>query len=235
MTVMNQDNPNDPLSRIKQQRQDTALRDAENARTQSVIDAFQNGNQEISETMRNILMATIIGKDPKLAEVAYKLDELLKNIGDAGDKFKETGLEAIPEVFSSLLEEIQQLPDKVAQTDKSRDLIPYMQEITQAVRSKRLETTVNVPETDFDPVVKAIKGQKLPKNDPLSFYKAQDINNNDPNLQYVGFVNPEGGWYIIENSGDAIRYVFGKTGYAQAFKDATKLNYRLYSEAIREA
>lgn len=68
----------------------------------------------------------------------------------------------------------------------------------------------------------------------LDSYKAQDINNSNKNLQYVGFVNPEGKWYIIENDikGNHLRYIFGNSDYKKAFEQAAQYKYLLLDEAI---
>lgn len=96
------------------------------------------------------------------------------------------------------------------------------------------QVTVQERKIDFDPLIEALNKPETSDDDPLVRYKAQDINNDDPHTQYVGFINPEGEWYIIENNDESnsLRYVFGKKGYIRAFKDASKLNYKLYSEAI---
>lgn len=67
----------------------------------------------------------------------------------------------------------------------------------------------------------------------LDCYRAQDIIENG-DMQYVGFLNPQGDWYIIENDikGNSMRYVFGTGGYAKAFKKAAQYQYKLLNEAI---
>lgn len=94
---------------------------------------------------------------------------------------------------------------------------------------------VTVPEINTKPLENAIKGafkesQKL----ELSDFKAQDINEDEIDVQYVGFVNPSGQWMIIKNEADKdrMRYKFGKKGYESAFKVAHKYTYKTLDEAI---
>lgn len=67
----------------------------------------------------------------------------------------------------------------------------------------------------------------------LGCFRAQDLRN-DGNIQYIGFVNPEGNWYIIENDvkGNSMRYVFGKSDYTNAWDTAGSHTYTLMNEAI---
>lgn len=236
--------PNDdPISRIKQQRQTQADAQAEQARTDSIIGAVTNTGAQttdtLSKSMHDILMATMIGKDPRIAEVATNLTELLKSIAVARQDIDKSGVSEIRELFDNLLTELSNLPERVAETDKSEALIPYLEEVARSIKAIRVNPSVTVTPSKIDlsgleNTLKEYLSTPEAKGIDLDEYRAQDINNTDPNTQYVGFVNSDGGWYIIENSGDALRYVFGKRGYAKAFKDAPKLNYRLYSEAVRE-
>jgi hypothetical protein len=68
----------------------------------------------------------------------------------------------------------------------------------------------------------------------LDDFRAQDIDNTNPDMQYVGFVAPNGNWYIIENDvkGNRMRYIFGSSGYEEAFTKASMYTYSLLNEAI---
>ena len=109
-------------------------------------------------------------------------------------------------------------------------------DIRPVVNVPKAQVTVQEREIDFDPLINALNKEptKETDDDPLAGYKAQDINNDDPNIQYVGFVNAQGNWYIIQNDDSSLRYKFGVKGYTKAFKDCAKLSYKLYSEAIGE-
>jgi hypothetical protein len=102
---------------------------------------------------------------------------------------------------------------------------------------KAIELTPNV-EVDFGPLQDTIK-EHFPapetedKRLDLSCYRAQDITE-DENKQYVGFLNTQGDWYIVENDikGNSMRYVFGTGSYAKAFKKAASYQYKLLNEAV---
>jgi hypothetical protein len=235
--------PIDPIERIKQQRLEQANQATEQGRTDSIIDAVQGAGSQttdaLSKSMHDILMATMIGKDPRIAEVATNLTELLKSIVIATNNLEDSGLSEIRETFTSLLNELSSLPDRVAETDKSGELIPYLEDVRDAIKAIKVNPSITVSPSKIDlsgleKTLKEVLQTPEAKGIDLLQYKAQDVNNDDPNIQYVGFIDTEGGWYIIENNGESLRYKFGKKGYTSAFKDAAKLNYKLYSEAVRE-
>lgn len=103
------------------------------------------------------------------------------------------------------------------------------------------ETVVNVKEQklDLDSLQSTLQDYLDKPNESenetidLNCYKAQDITDSGK-FQYIGFVNTEGSWFIIENNvrGNTLRYVFGNENYAEAFSDAATYEYRLLNEAI---
>ena len=68
----------------------------------------------------------------------------------------------------------------------------------------------------------------------LDDFRPQDIKD-DGDTQYIGFENPDGKWYIIENDtkSSSMRYVFGVKNYKSSFKKAGTWEYKTLSEAIR--
>lgn len=67
----------------------------------------------------------------------------------------------------------------------------------------------------------------------LSEFRAQDINDGK-DKQYVGFMHPNGNWYILENNIqlNTLRYLFGQTNYSETFASASTYEYQLLDEAI---
>lgn len=129
-------------------------------------------------------------------------------------------------------------------------------ELLAAIKALKLDMTVNVPEPkvtvketkiDFSPLQKTMREVMAPRELPpdapvpekfdLNRYRAQDIYEPDENRQYIGFLNPEGNWYIVENDVKAnqMRYVFGSGGYAKAFQKASAYQYQLLDEAANAA
>lgn len=175
-----------------------------------------------------------------LSGVSTDIRTLLASLETSGAKKLDAQVVKAIASLGSIVQAIQTL--RVENDEESKELLKDIADtlsrlnVNPVVNVPKAQVTVQERKIDFDPLIKVLTKDKeeTSDDDSLACYKAQDINNDDPNTQYVGFVNPEGNWYIIENSGDSLRYVFGKKDYATAFKNASKQSYRLYSEALNE-
>jgi len=160
--------PDDPISRIQQKRQAQAGFDVDQSRTDSIIDAVKSSGGEtkdgITSAMHDILMATLIGKDPKIAEVAKNLAGLLESIDKASKNVKSSSLEVLPSVYKSLVDAIAELPGKLAESDNTEVLIPYLEGINKTIQGKNTNPVVTVNNKDVKldakEVVDAIKDLK---------------------------------------------------------------------------
>jgi hypothetical protein len=177
-----------PLDKIKQKRQEQAAAQADAHKTQSIIDAVKSSGGDtkdsITSAMHDLLLATLVAKDPRMADVSSQVAQLLQDIAKASDNFKNSGLDVIPKTFSGLIEALKALPDEIAKRDTSSELIPYLENINKSVNSARVvvnpnvraavdlspltnilgrveqaisENKVNIPETDFSNLELAIK------------------------------------------------------------------------------
>lgn len=90
---------------------------------------------------------------------------------------------------------------------------------------------IKVPENDFSPITDALNSLKSEKGIDLDDYFAQDIKE-DGETQYIGFLNPDGAWYIMESTKNTLRFVFGSGNYSKAFDKAASYSYELLNEAI---
>jgi hypothetical protein len=137
-----------PLDRVKQKRQDDAANQAEAAKTQSIIDAIKTSGGDtkdsVTSAMHDLLLATLVAKDPRLAQVSADLGKLLESIAKASENVSNSGLDVLPKTFGSLVEALKALPAEVAKTDRSPELIPYLQEVTKAVKGVKTVVTPNV-------------------------------------------------------------------------------------------
>lgn len=173
-----------------------------------------------------------------IKSVSSDVRELLASLETSGAKKLD---KRVVEAISSLASLVEALKSVRVENDtETKEALANIADILgrinvqPIVNVKAPQVTVQEREISFDPLIEALSKPQVRDDDPLVGYKAQDINNNDPHTQYVGFVNSKGNWYIIENNDEenSLRYVFGKKGYSTAFKNAPKLNYKLYSEAV---
>jgi hypothetical protein len=97
------------------------------------------------------------------------------------------------------------------------------------------QVTVKAPKVDLQPLQDTLQKYMQPDDAGIDLddYRAQDITNSG-DTQYIGFVNPTGGWYIIENKtrDNSLRYLFGTGNYIEAFAEASSYNYLLLNEAV---
>jgi len=174
----------------------------------------------------------------KMGEYIGKIETAIKQL-DATDNDKQQLTE-----LKSLYIGLTQL--KSAFLTGNKDVTKALATLTKAVQGIDVQPVVNVPaanvtvplaKVDLKPLQKTIEQYMAPKIEEkgvdLECYRAQDITDSG-NMQYVGFVNPEGAWYIIENDvkGNSMRYLFGTSGYAEAFAQASTYQYKLLNEAI---
>lgn len=210
----------DYLTQIQNRKQS----EAEAAKTQSVIDAIQSSSgatkDSLSSAMHDILMATLIGKDPKLAQVAKNLGDLLGSIAKASDNFRNSGIEVIPKTFNQLTTALQALPDQVAATDKSPELIPYLQRLDATIRQNRpvfnpnIDAKVDVSplKTLLESINKSIKDNKInvPKTDVSSLESA--IKSVERTIKGLSFPVPN---YVLpfkDSTGKAVQLELDSNG-----------------------
>lgn len=174
--------------------------------------------------------------------------DLSDGIKEVFSTLEKTGAKKLDKQVVDAINKLESIVESIAsiKVTSDSDIKDALISLASAMQSIKVQPVVNVPapqvtvnekEVDFKPIIDALGNQKYvaPTGDPLSEYKAQDINNDDPHRQYVGFVNPKGNWYIIENdeTNNSLRYVFGTKNYLKAMQKPAKLNYRLYSDAIK--
>lgn len=179
-------------------------------------------------------------------DLGDRLSKLADDIASSVDKLDTT------KVNADQLQSLKELKDALNSytdglTGSNTANQKAASDLLKAVKAIRVSPVVNVPEAkitvqapkvDLQPLQDTLKEYfKPPETDEsinLESYRAQDIDNINPNMQYIGFMNPQGNWYIIENDvkGNKLRYLFGDDGYTQAFSDAASHVYSLLNEAI---
>lgn len=98
--------------------------------------------------------------------------------------------------------------------------------IVEAINNKEIK--VVMPKHKEEP--------KEEKGIDLLCYRVSDAAEPVTGDQYFGFINPDGGWYILHNEVDEgeVRYKFGIDNYKEAWDDYTNHEFKLLNEAINE-
>lgn len=228
----------------------------EKKQAQAVANKEQNELATMVRQLMRVQAASLAGSQGKSTVI-------LTDQTDLGDKLKE-GLKGLESAVSAIdpkdlnqsqletLREVKTVLDSVKffLQVSNQNAEKQNKDIISAIRSLEMSPVVNLPEPkvtvnpnkiDFSPIVDALVDNKQEIVFPsavvdrfdLSRYKAHDIKETD-NCQYVGFVNPESDWYIVENdlNSNRMRYVFGSGGYSKHFASASTFKYQIIDKAI---
>lgn len=90
---------------------------------------------------------------------------------------------------------------------------------------------------DFNPVLEKLDAL-MPKQVStfnMASYRAHDLDNAPDNMQYIGFENEDGDWYIMRHNAtdNRDRFYFGSEDYATAWDERISHEYKTLSEARR--
>lgn len=200
----------------------------------------QKSQQAILDGLEAIKRAVQTNPTPEAVVLTDKADisEHTEAIIEAinGLKRSDMGKDQL-DALSSVETAVKQLQrgqlDALDQLKKAVEAI----EVRPVIKVDAPNITVQERKLDLKPLNDTFQ-EYLSRNDAkidLDCYRAQDLKDSG-DTQYVGFVNPDGNWYIIENDvkKNTMRYLFGQSDYAQHFKKAATYRYKLLNEAINE-
>lgn len=166
--------------------------------------------------------------------------QLIEAIGELKDSI-ETSQQAAEQQTREIQQSFENILESVsaAQTQAVEQQSSILENIARYLKNPpKLPTPqVNITERELDlgGVEKALKTLAPKKTTDLSGYRAIDLDNAPDGVQYVGFQNASGGWYILQNDdrNNTIRYYFGKGDYATAWDEKYSHDYKTLSEAIK--
>lgn len=177
----------------------------------------------------------------KMAELGTKLVAAIQDMD--GRELSQEQITAIGKLQMSMTALATQIQSA------QRQQLDATKQLLAAIKSIAVTPTVNVPqakvlvqerEIDLTPLKDLFRdrtepqAEEKPDHCDLSRYRAQDISESD-GKQYIGFQNPEGCWYIIENDVQAnkMRYLFGSSAYTKHFRQAVSFQYQTLQKAMR--
>lgn len=131
---------------------------------EKVLNAMQESQDTIAGALNNLVLATVISKDPKVIETAKAFAGLLGEISKASDDFKGSKLNLLPVANEKLATSIDKLANKVVDKpdrDYTKDLDAIRQQISKL--KLNVQPIVNVPENklDIQPITDAVKELKI--------------------------------------------------------------------------
>lgn len=154
---------NDYLSKIKADREETSRKAEEDKRANLIVEAVgasgKDTKNEVTTAIHDLMLATLVSKDPRLVEVSKGLSALFTEINKASKSFEGSALKDIPKVQQKIVDALQSIPDTIAEADRSPELVPHLENIVKAINSKDTSPRVNVASSPINlaPVTKAIE------------------------------------------------------------------------------
>lgn len=203
--------------------------------------------KKLNDEIENFTLTTFISLNNALTEVTESLRQLADQFDSTKDAHHEGTLDAVDKLVKSIPKPPAPLKavsiDNLSQVEVylsklNKDIIDAINNIKLNPRIEVASPEVSVPPIDFSPLIKALEPKETeskPALCDLNTYKAQDLIGDDV-VQYIGFVAPDGGWYIVENDlqASSLRYKFGIGNYRENWTEHMNHIYLLLDEAIRE-
>jgi hypothetical protein len=202
--------------------------------------------KEVVDTINKLNLTTFLASKDNWASIvddiisaAEKIQKVSSSIDNEVTKLDSTFTQAV----SSLQEAVGRMQTVKVEADK--EAVEVLERINSTLNSLEVNPVVNVSapnvtvspsKLDLKPLEKALKELKpieVKAKFSLKCYMAQDLQT-DGTFQYVGMVNPEGNWCIIENDmeAEALRFALGDKNYKTAWKNYNNHQFMLFNEAV---
>lgn len=217
----------------------TAQIDAVKENGNQVTGALKEHTSEITNSIHDLLMATLVSKDPKIAETAKNLADLLKEIKNATIHIQGTNFKPLADNLATLQASLDAVPRQIANAHRATDPTPLLSDIHTTLKNKNWSPAISVTSrVDTSSIQRVLRDHFDQTNSELDLdsYRAQDLDEMEQGVQYVGFVNPTGAWYIIKNveAENTLRYAFGTDSYDTFWSQASRLQYSRLDKALHE-
>lgn len=220
----------------------------------SNLDKIHEEKELQSEKMRHekekaIALKAVLGKMDEIGNKVEKVSVPEINIPENKDYTSkiDEAIEAIKGVQVKVEPKINVKASDVKVSNDFSEIVNKLEELKSCFIVNVPE--IKLPKSSNKDIVEELKKQTAlmseketediekeePKKDILC-YKVSDGKEPVTGYQYFGFINPEGGWYILFNDAieSQVRYKFGKDNYAEAWNNYANLDYKMYNEAIDE-
>lgn len=125
-----------------------------------VVEAVTGGTKELTNSIHELLMATLVSKDPKIAEVAKKLVVLVDEINKATSNIKDTNFKPLADGLKALESTLADIPSQIEEAHKANNFDEKLADIAAKIGNQKFDPkiTVTAPKVDLSPVTKLITG-----------------------------------------------------------------------------
>lgn len=225
-------------------------RKAEAEKRQTVADSQKSAEALIKE-LREVQIAALLSNNQKPSVILADSTDLGERIADLGKQVVEVmeafrgdtkhadGMNKLGSMYKALTLSLQ-----ASQNTQTKSIDKAAKDIITAIKNQQLvvpapEVTVETSPPDFSRLEEIMKSllKALTKPAPsekldLSDYRAHDLDNAPDSKQYIGFISPTGGWYIMQSDDGALRYYFGAGDYETAWSDRYSHDYQTLNGAL---
>jgi hypothetical protein len=237
--------------------------EATNRNTESTANALKNVRGEVKVTNPDLaktadmngVMDSIKNLNLTTFMSTRGYHDMAENIAQVHDglqmlqkQYQEQGLPDAAKSLGTVVDKVGALVKMLTSSKVSLDskLQKTLDNLSKSIDAIEFNPTVSVeapkvtvPRVDVSGIEKAIAN--LAQTDEggtldLDDYMAHDLDDMEQGVQYVGFVNSKGNWYIVKNveAENSLRYAFGNDAYADFWPKASQLDYTVLNEALHE-
>lgn len=114
---------------------------------QAVINTLKENSGNVTEALNNLVLATLVSKDPALLELTNNVANLLRELSGAGESFKDSKLQLLPLANEKLASAIDSLTKNlVAKPEK--DYTEDFQKIQELLEGIEVSPIINLPKQE---------------------------------------------------------------------------------------
>lgn len=126
----------------------------------NIIQTMKANNDELKGSIHDLLLATLVSKDPKIfqeyIQVARELSNLLGAINKATGDVKGVKLEGLSTDLKALQQTLVDVPTQIEQANQSTDPVPHLKAIAKTLGQKNFNPKVTLPPVDLSPLTKIL-------------------------------------------------------------------------------
>jgi len=220
--------------KAKENERQQELADSINATKDSANSIIRAVAGESQRTRQHTQKVEVTNAQKVEVEHTTDFKPLLKALGEVKTAVSKVAKEIkIPENEKTESVEVTNLNDYTTKIDEAISAIKAI-ELSPNITVQAPK--VSIPKLDLQPLIDVMSEKETEVSIDLEDFRAQDINNEEIGIQYIGFVHPSGAWYIIKNEVEEnkMRYKFGKSDYEQHFAAPDTYEYTTLDRAIHE-
>lgn len=182
-------------------------------------------------------------KTPDVESVVKAINKMSKDVAPKNIDFSplQKSIATLSEQIAKLPTEYPEAPEAVetVSVDNLSELKPQLEAITAILEKLKLDPKIDVkvPKTDMSGIESAIASLKEEptKEVELNDYMAVAIDDDSEYMQYVGFINPDGEWYILyyDIEKNLFLFNFGIDNFNKSWQNHMNISYSQLDKAVK--